>query len=88
MDNHFKTLFLEQAGAKTPKTRLWPLFHKALHRCRIIGQNGLVVDRSTFFWFNTNLRLRSLIEGTDAHYSIKSLNKPEFDALWYPKLRY
>ena len=82
MDEHFKKLFLELAGAKTGKPTLWPLFHKALHRCRIINSKGVIVDRSTFFWFNTNARLRSLLEGTDAHYTVKELTKQEYNQLW------
>ena len=86
MDQHFKTQFLEQAGAKTPKTRLWPLFHKALHKCRIYDRvTGLMTDRSTFFWYNTNARLRSLLNDEDARFEVRQLHKPTFDALWLPR---
>lgn len=85
MDELFKTQFMEQSDEHKPKSSLWPLFHKALYRCRIINRQGIAVDRSVFFWFNTNERLRSLLDGTDAHYTVRELNKQEFDALWLPR---
>jgi hypothetical protein len=86
MDEHFKNQFLELAGAKTSKATIWPMFHKALHRCRIYDRaTGLMYDRSTFFWYSTNARLRSLFKDQDARYEVRQLDKPAFDVLWIPR---
>ena len=82
MDKDYLNLFNSIVSSKADKGNLWPLFHKALHRCRIYDHAGNEIDRCWFFWTTPNMMLKSVLAGQSANIIIKELSRQEFNARW------